>query len=219
MLTAVHLGVRRLDALVQTLLDSASLQAGYFRVDPDATRLAPLIEEAVDIMQPLVQQRGQTVAVALPASLPPVVADDRRIVQVLVNLLSNATKFGPRGDTLQVAAQVGPSDVCVAVTDHGPGIAASRQAHLFERFVRPGAETIRAQGVGLGLAIVKAIVERHGGRVMVQSSDEDGTTFAFTLPRAPDRSVAEFPNLSPDARAVQVLALEGEVAHESAAGR
>jgi PAS domain S-box-containing protein len=217
MLTAVHLGVQQLDTLVQNLLDSASLQAGYFRVDPDATRLAPLIEEAVDIMQPLVQQRGQTVAVALPATLPPVLADDRRIVQVLVNLLSNASKFGPRGDTLQVMVQVRPSDVHVAVTDHGPGIAASRQAHLFERFVRPGAETIRAQGVGLGLAIVKAIVERHGGEVIVQASDEEGTSFAFTLPRAPDPIVAEFPDLSPDAGAVQ--ALEDEVAHESPAGR
>jgi PAS domain S-box-containing protein len=219
MLMAVHLGVQRLDTLVQNLLDSASLQAGYFRVDPDVTRLTPLIEEAVEMMRPLVQQRGQTVDVALPAELPPVIADDRRIVQVLVNLLSNATKFGPRGDSLQVIAQVRPSDVYVAITDHGPGIAPSRQAHLFERFVRPGAETIRAQGVGLGLAIVKAIVERHGGQAIVEASGGGGTTFAFTLPRAPDPLVADYPDLSLDANTVGTLALEHEVHNESAAGR
>jgi PAS domain S-box-containing protein len=211
MLTAIHLGVQRLDTLVQNLLDSASLQAGYFRVEPDATQLRPLIEEALDIMRPLVQQRGQTIECALPMGLPPILADDRRIVQVLVNLLSNSSKFGPRDDTLRLAVQVGPADVSVAITDHGPGIAVSRQAHLFERFVRPGAETVRAQGVGLGLAIVKAIVERHGGQVIIQSSDADGTTFAFTLPRAPDQGSAPFHQLQPGGAALQVALPEDEL--------
>jgi PAS domain S-box-containing protein len=197
MLTAIHLGVHQLDTLVQNLLDSASLQAGYFRVEPDVTRLRPLIEEAVEIMRPLVQQRGQTISMMLPVDLPSVLADDRRIVQVLVNLLSNSSKFGPRGDTLQIVVQVESANVCVAITDHGPGIAASRQARLFERFVRPGTETIRAQGIGLGLAIVKAIVERHGSQVSIQSSDGDGTTFAFALPRAPDQRMMPFQNVQP----------------------
>jgi signal transduction histidine kinase len=83
----------------------------------------------------------------------------------------------------------------VAITDHGPGIAASRQARLFERFVRPGTETIRAQGIGLGLAIVKAIVERHGSQIIIQSSDGDGTTFAFTLSRAPDQRMTPYQSM------------------------
>jgi PAS domain S-box-containing protein len=196
MLTAVHLGVQRLDTLVQNLLDSASLQAGYFRVDPDATQLKPLISEAVETMRPLAEQRGQTISVQVPEQLPPVLADDRRVVQVLINLLSNASKFGPRDDTLQITAQVEPAALRVAVTDHGPGIPANRQFRLFERFLRPGVETVRAQGVGLGLAIVKAIVERHGGQVIVRSIDMDGTTFAFTLLRASEQGAPHLQRIS-----------------------
>jgi PAS domain S-box-containing protein len=191
MLTAIHLGVQRLDTLVQNLLDSASLQAGYFRVDPDVTQLKPLIEEAVDVMRPLAEQRDQTLAVTFPADMPPIIADDRRVVQVLINLLSNASKFGPRGDTLAITVHVEPTEVCVGVTDHGPGIATNRQIRLFERFMRPGAETVRAQGIGLGLAIVKAIVERQAGRIIVSSDEVDGTTFLFTLPRAADERLAQ----------------------------
>lgn len=181
MLAAVHIGVRRLDTLVQNLLDSASIQAGYFRVEPEATRLGPLVEEAVELIRPLVQQRAQTIAVDLPADLPPVLADDRRIVQVLVNLISNASKFGPRGDTIQLTVAVQQGSVDVAVTDHGPGIPESRQPGLFERFLRPGSETLGAQGIGLGLAIVKAIVERHGGSIHVSTDPRQGTTFSFSL--------------------------------------
>jgi signal transduction histidine kinase len=191
MLAAVYLGVQRLDTLVQNLLDSASLQAGYFRVDPDVTQLEPLIDEAVEIMRPLAQQRGQTIHVTLPAQIPPIIADDRRVVQVLINLLSNASKFGPREDTLQIGVEIGTADVRVLVTDHGPGIPASRQARLFDRFLRPGTETVRAQGIGLGLSIVKAIVEQHGGRVSVSSNDQHGTTFTFTLLRATDTGAIE----------------------------
>jgi signal transduction histidine kinase len=173
------------------LLDSASLQAGYFRVDPDVTLLTPLIEEAVEIMRPLAQQRGQTIDVTIPEPAPRVIADDRRVVQVLINLLSNASKFGPHDDTLRVCVEVGQEQVRLAVIDHGPGIPPSRQARLFDRFMRPGAETVRAQGIGLGLSIVKAIVERHGGQVAVSSNDRDATTFTFTLPRAPDADAAQ----------------------------
>ncbi|NTU80880.1 MAG: HAMP domain-containing protein [Chloroflexales bacterium] len=181
LLEAVHVGVRRLDTLVQNLLDSASIQAGYFRVVPEVTWLAPLIDEAVELMLPLVRQRAQTIRVVLAPELPPILADDRRIVQVLVNLLSNASKFGPRGDTIVLAAQARQGQMIVAVSDHGPGILGSRGDALFERFLRPGGQTHGAQGAGLGLAIVKAIVERHGGAITVDTDAEAGTTFRFTL--------------------------------------
>jgi PAS domain S-box-containing protein len=185
MLTAIHLGVQRLDTLIQNLLDSASLQAGYFRVEPDVTALQPLIDEAVQLMAPLLQKRGQGIVVQQPQVAPPVLADDRRIVQVLVNLLSNASKFGPHGDQIQLAVTAQEDTVRISVTDHGPGIAPPHEARLFERFLRPGPTTVQAQGAGLGLAIVKAIVERHGGRVTVESNTRTGTTFAVELRRAP----------------------------------
>lgn len=183
MLDALHSGVHRLDALVQNLLDSASIEAGYFRVDPEVHDLLPLVDEAVALVRPLVQQRRQTLVVERPEALPPVLADGQRVVQALVNLLSNASKFGPRGDRIVLAVTGDAGCATLRVTDHGVGIAPGRQARLFERFLRPSAETVKAQGAGLGLAIVKAIVERHGGVVTVHS-DADGTSFCFTLPAA-----------------------------------
>lgn len=132
------------------------------------------------LVRPLLKQRRQSLDVALSEQLPPVAVDGQRFVQALVNLLSNASKFGPRGDRICLAVARDGEAVSVSVTDHGIGIAPSRQARLFERFLRPSAETIQAQGAGLGLAIVKAIVERHGA-VGVRS-DGLGTTFHITLP-------------------------------------
>lgn len=184
LLDATQVGVRRLDSLVQNLLDGASLQAGYFRVDPEPCRLAPLVAEAAELMQPLLQQRGQALALRVPGDLPPVLADGRRVVQVLVNLLSNASKFGPRGDTLLLEAAAEGALVRVLVSDHGPGVPPRRRPRLFDRFLRPGEETVAEQGVGLGLAIVRAIVERHGGEVRVEPVAQGTTTFSVTLPQA-----------------------------------
>lgn len=182
MLHMVQLGVRRLDTLVQNLLDSASLQAGYFRVEPEPGQLPPLIDEAIQLIHPLTQQRAQCIQLDLPELTPPVMVDGRRIIQVLVNLLSNASKFGPMGDTLQVRVSPCPDRVEVRVTDHGAGIPGRRRPRLFDRFLRPGEETVAAQGVGLGLAIARAIVERHGGQIWVEDLPMGpGTTFVFTL--------------------------------------
>jgi signal transduction histidine kinase len=181
LLDATQVGVRRLDSLVQNLLDGASLQAGYFRVEPEPCRLEPLVAEAVELMQPLIQQRAQTLEVAIPDDPPPVSGDGRRLVQVLVNLLSNASKFGPRGDTI-VLETVSEGDVVrVRVSDHGPGVSPRRRPRLFDRFLRPGEETVAEQGVGLGLAIVRAIIERHGGEVRVEPAPTGTTTFSVTV--------------------------------------
>jgi signal transduction histidine kinase len=184
LLATVQSGAQRLHSLVRNLLDNASIQAGYFRVTPEPSPLGPLIREAVELMQPLIRHRQQSIVVQQPANLPLVCADGRRVVQVLVNLLSNAHKFGPPGDRLAVTVTPTAEVVWIGVSDHGPGIPPVRQAHLFERFLRPGAETVRAQGAGLGLTIVKAIVAQHGGQVRVTSEATGGTSFAFSLPRA-----------------------------------
>jgi PAS domain S-box-containing protein len=183
LLDSVAVGTRRLQQLVTNLLDSASLQAGYFRVEPELSDLRALIDEAVATVEPVARQREQQIVVELPPQLPPILADEPRLVQALVNLLSNASKFGPPGDTLALHVMVDGDVVRVAVTDHGPGVPTARRAHLFERFLRPGTETVRAQGAGLGLAIARAIVERHGGTLTLETP-ADETTFVITLPRA-----------------------------------
>lgn len=183
MLNALHSGVHRLDVLIQNLLDSASIEAGYFRVDPEPCQLAPLIHEAATLIHPLLRQRRQQITIDVDACLPTVFADGRRIIQVLVNLLANASKFGPHGDTLVITAQLLSTTMLqIEITDHGPGVPTYRRERLFERFVRPGVETVPEQGAGLGLAIVKAIIDQHHGTVIVLSGPTGGTTVAFTLP-------------------------------------
>jgi PAS domain S-box-containing protein len=184
LLEVVYSGARRLQHLVGNLLDSASLQAGYFRVEPELSDLRPLVAEAVATVEPVARRRGQQIVTQLPAQLPPLFADEPRLIQAMVNLLANASKFGPPGDVISLGVTVDDGSLRIAVTDHGPGVDPARQAHLFERFLRPGAETVRAQGVGLGLAITRAIVERHGGTVRLAANARKGTTFTIDLPQA-----------------------------------
>ena len=141
--------------------------------------------------------------------LPVVLADARRIQQVLVNLLSNATKYGPDGDVIEVRAEPRGGQVRVAVTDHGPGIPPPEQPRLFEAYFRSVVSSRATPGVGLGLAIVKAIVEAHGGQVGVESTPPHGTTMWFTLPRAdvPEAPAPAAP--SPDGAAAAAPALAG----------
>jgi two-component system sensor histidine kinase KdpD len=131
--------------------------------------------------------------VELPLKLPPLYADEPRLIQAMVNLLSNASKFSPPDEPIRLSVSALDGAVQIAVTDLGPGVAPARQANLFERFLRPGTETVRAQGAGLGLAITRAIVERHGGTLALAQSNAGGTTFAITLPQAavPEEEIDE----------------------------
>ena len=121
----------------------------------------------------------------LPAAIPVVRADPRRTAQVLVNLLSNASKYGPDEAEIEVAATVRGDWIRVTVADSGPGVPPEYRKDLFRRFVQPAAANDKAQvGAGLGLSVVKAIVEAHGGEVGVDDHADGGSVFWFTLPRA-----------------------------------
>jgi PAS domain S-box-containing protein len=187
LLTSLHLGVLGLQTLVDNLLESASIEAGHFRVSPRASDLAGVIAEALRMLQPLLDKRGQHLIVELPAAIPVVQADPRRTAQVLVNLLSNASKYGPDQAEIAVSASLSPDGdwVRVAVADRGPGIPPEYRQDLFRRFKRPSQDNDTAQyGAGLGLSVVKAIVEAHGGQVGVDDRPDGGSIFWFTLPGA-----------------------------------
>ncbi len=185
LLVALHLGVLSLQTLVDNLLESASIEAGRFRVHPRSADLGEIIAEAMRTMQPLLAKRGQRLAVDLPAAIPVVRADDRRVVQVLVNLLSNASKYGPDHGDIGVGATVQDGCVRVTVTDRGPGIPPEYRKALFRRFVPPSPGSDKAQyGTGLGLSVVKTIVEAHGGQAGVDARPGGGAIFWFTLPLA-----------------------------------
>lgn len=185
LMDSVLLGVLRLEELVDNLLSSASIQAGQFEMRPRPIDLGSIVEDVLLTTRPLLALRGQALELDIPPDLPPVQADPRRLTQVLVNLISNASKYGPPRRPIRVQATVTPGadpTVTVRVRDEGPGIPPETRALLFQPFRRPADETGQS-GVGLGLAIVKTIIERHQGRVGVES-DEHGTTFWFTLPLA-----------------------------------
>jgi signal transduction histidine kinase len=174
-------GSARLGRLVNDIIDVERLASGTFRVTLVDHELPALVESTVMLMQPRAQERGVRLVVGPLAGR--VLCDADRVAQVLVNLLDNACKFTPTGGTVRVEATVGEHEVVVSVSDEGRGIPAAELESIFAPFhqVR-SAGTEDEGGTGLGLAITRSIVERHGGRIWVESEPEVGSRFAFTLP-------------------------------------
>jgi len=183
--TSLHLGILGLHTLVDNLLESANIEARRFRISPRSSDLGNIIAEAAQTMQPLLAKYEQRLTVELPMDIPTVRADPRRTVQVLINLLSNASRYGPPGEEIVVQVSADNRYARVAVIDRGPGIPPEHRANLFRRFVFPHAEDAVSQaGAGLGLSVVKAIVTAHGGQVGVDDRPAGGSIFWFTLPIA-----------------------------------
>jgi len=173
----------RLSELIANLLAMSRLEAGVLRMDFERVALPPLVEQVLAEMQPRV--RGHTLSADVPADLPEVWADERRVRQVLHNLIENALKYSGSGEVAVRARREGEV-VHLSVSDQGIGIRADQLERIFERFYQvDGAATRRAGGVGLGLSICKGIVEAHGGRIWVESTPGAGSTFHFTLPIDP----------------------------------
>ena len=185
LLASLHAGILGLQTLMDNLLESASIETGHFRVYPRPSSMGEIIAEAIRMVQPLVDKRGQHLVIELPAAMPIAQADPRRVAQVLVNLLSNAAKHSPDNAEIGVLVAVDGDQVRVAVTDQGPGIPAEERNLLFRRFAHPSAGDDPAKaGAGLGLSVVKAVVEAHGGQVGVEDRPGGGVAFWFTLPEA-----------------------------------
>lgn len=183
MLNWLHLGILNLQTLVDNLLESASLEAGRFRISPRSLDLGEVIAEAAQIMQPLLEKYEQRLTVSLPQDVLPVHADPQRVIQVLVNLISNAHKYGPEGSEIKLVVASQREAVHVAVIDQGPGVPPHERDRLFHRFVQADTRSDRGKyGVGLGLWVARAIVEAHGGKMGVDAAPEGGARFWFTLP-------------------------------------
>lgn len=181
---------RRLSTLVKDLLSVSRIEAGKLQVEPRSVEIGKLLEDAVDQLRFLAQDKGLTLTLAKPAQgLPPVWADPDRTMQVLVNLAGNAIKYTPAGTvtlSAEVARQASTSLVQVSIRDTGLGMSQEAQAHLFEKFYRVATpQTSAIQGTGLGLYITKALIEKMGGQLSLQSEEGQGSTFRFTLPVAP----------------------------------
>ena len=182
---------RHLTALMDDLLDLSSAQTGQLRFNLTAVRLQPLIEEAGSMLS------GQAAAASVHIHQEPLadaalalLADRKRLLQVLGNLLSNAIKYNHSGGWVRVRALAvrgeggGPDEVELSVIDSGPGLNASQRARLFQPFERLNAVTGPIAGTGLGLALSRQLVEAMGGRLWVDSEPGQGAAFSLRLPRA-----------------------------------
>ena len=185
LLKSLHLGTLSLQTLVDNLLESASIEAGHFRVSARTCELATIISDASNTMQPLIEKYDQRLVVELPILIPKVKADPRRTVQVLVNLLSNACKYGPSDAEITISAVAEGRYVKVSVKDRGPGIPPEHRSEIFRRFMYPTSLQNNSKvGAGLGLSVVKAVIEAQGGKVGVADRPGGGSIFWFTLPMA-----------------------------------
>jgi signal transduction histidine kinase len=132
--------------------------------------------------KPILDERQQNLVVTLAADLPPLRADASRLEQVIVNLLSNASKFSPPKSDLGLTVKRNDGELLFEVKDSGIGISAENQKTLFEPYYRVKQESNNYPGTGLGLAVCRQIVEAHGGKISVDSQPGKGSTFAFTIP-------------------------------------
>jgi signal transduction histidine kinase len=128
------------------------------------------------------QRRGITLGRAVDGHLGKIHADERKVKQVLLNLLSNALKFTPEGGKIDVRAGMRDGVAEISVSDTGVGIAPEDQEAVFEEFRQVGTASKKVEGTGLGLAISRKFIELHGGRIWVTSQPGKGSTFTFTLP-------------------------------------
>ena len=181
----IHDQTDRMRGLISDLLDAGRIDAGTLSVAPEPSDLADLVDGARNTF--LSGGGRHTVLIDLPVDLPRVMADRRRIEQVLNNLLSNAARHSPESSPIRVGAERDGAHVAVWVADEGRGVAPERLPHLFRKYsglTAGGGERVPG-GTGLGLAICKGLVEAHGGRIRAESGGPgEGTRFTFTVPAA-----------------------------------
>jgi signal transduction histidine kinase len=195
---SIERGTLRLTRLVDNLLESTRIEAGEDSLRRLPVALDGVIEEAVELMAPLIDQRQQSLRVELPYPLPAIVGDATRLAQVFVNLLANANKFAPAESAIRIGGDVRESEIRLWVADEGPGLPEGAGEAIFQRFTRSTGEEPEASGMGLGLFIVKSIIDRHGGRVTAES-DRSGTRITVSLPREALAGPAGAPGEAPPA--------------------
>jgi signal transduction histidine kinase/ActR/RegA family two-component response regulator len=181
-LSSIHNSGHHLLALINSILDMSKIEAGKIELTFEEVHLHDILNAVISTTRALVKDRPIELRTELPQELPSVWADAQRVRQVLLNLMSNASKFTEKG-SIGLRAAVGEEYVTLSVTDTGIGIDPEAQNRLFIPFQQvDGSTTRRAGGTGLGLAISRSFVEMHGGEIWVDSEPGKGSMFAFTLP-------------------------------------
>jgi histidine kinase len=180
----IHREANRLQRLVADLQELSRVEAGALPLDLKTQDIVPLTGSVAERLRPQFEDKGVALAVDLPPTLPPVLIDEDRISQVLINLLGNALQYTPEGGQVSLVVQQSGDEIQVKVKDTGIGIPVEHLPHLFTRFYRVDKSRSRAGGgSGIGLTIAKHLVEAHGGRIWAESEGiGQGSTFSFALP-------------------------------------
>jgi len=173
---------RHLLSLINDILDLSKIEAGRMELELSEFDLPTAIDNAVILVRERASRRGIQLGTTIDKRLGTIGGDERKVKQVLLNLLSNALKFTPEGGRIDVGARLYDHVAEVSVADTGIGIAPADQDAVFEEFRQVGAADKKAEGTGLGLALSRRFIELHGGRIWVKSRLGAGSTFTFTLP-------------------------------------
>jgi GAF domain-containing protein len=182
---------RHLLGLINDVLDLSKIEAGQLTLSLGEYSMGDVIQAVLSAVGALAAEKSLALTAAVPPDLPLGVGDQRRITQVLLNLVGNAIKFTESGE-VRIEARAQDGGFLVSVADTGPGIAPADRERIFEEFQQADASTTRRKGgTGLGLSIARRIIELHGGRIWVESAPGRGSTFSFTLPlRVEPKAVA-----------------------------
>jgi signal transduction histidine kinase/HAMP domain-containing protein len=180
---------KHLLGLINDVLDLSKIEAGQLVLSLNDYSIKDMMQGVYVAVEPLAGNKKLNFKLEVPPDLPPARGDERRLSQVLLNLVGNAIKFTDTGE-VAIKASTANGSYTVAVRDTGPGIAEADQAKIFEEFQQSESTHTKAKGgTGLGLAIAKRIVEMHGGRLWVESTLGDGATFFFTVPLRVEHTV------------------------------
>src|SRR5262249_49292465 len=178
----IHASGEHLLSLINDILDLSKIEAGRMELELTDFDLPTAIDSAVMLVRERAGRRSIALNMAMDPQLGQIQADERKVRQVVLNLLSNGIKFTPEGGRIEVGAAPKDGFVEVSVSDTGIGIAPEDQEKVFEEFRQVGTAAKKIEGTGLGLNLGRKFVELHGGRIWVKSEVGVGSTFTFTLP-------------------------------------
>ena len=171
--------------MINELLDLSRIEQAGSQVRQDVVLLGPLVRASMQRLRTFADRQGVVLVELVPDDMPPVRGDEERLDQLLMNLLHNAIKFSPDGGAVTITADEHPDGAILSVADHGLGIPRKDQGRVFERFYKVDRARQRGLGgTGLGLAIARHIAEAHGGRIWLESTEGEGSTFSFSVPFA-----------------------------------
>lgn len=183
LLHSIQLSTINLENLIDNLLEGSSIETGRFRVNPHPADLLNVINSACSTMEPLISKYGQSFSFNLAENMPLVMIDSRRIHQVFLNLIANASKYGPSNEIIRIKTEIINGFIEVAIGDRGQGVPEEYKEVIFSGFVMNTIDKDHMQrGSGLGLSVSQSIVKAHGGEIGVRDRKKGGSEFWFTLP-------------------------------------